>query len=254
MDRKLLISALVVLLVACTDVSPPVLIAHAGGRFEGKHYTNSKEALDFSYANGHRFFEVDISFTSDKRPVLIHDWDDTYHKYFKNGPENATLAEFKTLQMESNMHQMTIEDLYTWLEKHPDAVIVTDVKSDNLEILKLIADEYKRYQEQIIPQIYDVSEFEPARLMGYKKIIFTLYRTNISDEDLLDFSKANQLFAVTMVPQRAEKVAQKLKDQGVIVYSHTINSLTEFEDLQKVGVYGIYTDSIYPPSITRPQG
>jgi len=254
MDTKLLISALIVLLVACTGVSPPVLIAHAGGEFQSKHYTNSKEVLDFSYANGHRFFEVDISFTSDKRPVLIHDWGETYYKYFKNGTENATVAEFKALQMESDMHQMTIEDLYAWLEKHPDAFIVTDVKSNNLEILKLIVDEYDRYQEQIIPQIYDVSEFEPVRLMGYRNIIFTLYRTNISDEDLLDFSNANQLFAVTMVPQRAEKVAQKLKEQGVTVYSHTINSLVQLEDLQKVGVHGIYTDSIYPSNITKPHG
>src|SRR3990172_1334922 len=250
MNTKLPLSALIVLLVACTGVSPPVLIAHAGGGFEGKDYTNSKEAFDFNYNAWHRFFEVDISFTSDNRPVLIHDWDGIYKRYFKDSPEHVTLTEFKTLQMDSGMHQMTIEDLYAWMEEHPDALIVTDVKSGNLKALKLIADEYEQYQERIIPQIYDVSEFEPVRQMGYKNIIFTLYMTSISDKDLLDFASANQLFAVTMVPQRAEKVAQKLKEQGVTVYSHTINSLANLKDLQKVGVHGVYTDFIYPSNIT----
>lgn len=47
--------------------SPPnhvPLVAHAGGGFDGKKFTNSIQALDASYGAGHRFIEVDINWKS----------------------------------------------------------------------------------------------------------------------------------------------------------------------------------------------
>jgi len=45
---------------------PPIIIAHAAGAVNGRTYTNSLEAFEYNYAKGHRFFEVDFSWTSDR--------------------------------------------------------------------------------------------------------------------------------------------------------------------------------------------
>ena len=51
---------------------PLRFIAHAGGRIEGMNYTNSLEALNNSYKNGFRLFELDIIETSDGEFVAAH--------------------------------------------------------------------------------------------------------------------------------------------------------------------------------------
>ena len=48
-------------------------IMHALGGMDGKYsYTNSIDALERTYAEGYRLFEVDVSFTSDNKLVLAH--------------------------------------------------------------------------------------------------------------------------------------------------------------------------------------
>ena len=50
------------------------VIAHAGGGIDGNIYTDSLEALNQSYQNGTRLFDIDLRFTSDDEIVLRHDW------------------------------------------------------------------------------------------------------------------------------------------------------------------------------------
>src|SRR5699024_12597487 len=52
------------------------LIAHALGDIDDETNTNTIEAFEESYKNGHRLFEVDISITSDTKLVARHDWED----------------------------------------------------------------------------------------------------------------------------------------------------------------------------------
>src|SRR5690606_35334239 len=49
-------------------------IAHAGGSVDGKVLLNSRAALEENYKRGARFFELDFSWTADKRLVFLHDW------------------------------------------------------------------------------------------------------------------------------------------------------------------------------------
>ena len=50
------------------------VIAHAGGGIDGHIYTDSLEAINNSYDNGARLFDIDLRFTSDLEIVLRHDW------------------------------------------------------------------------------------------------------------------------------------------------------------------------------------
>jgi len=65
----------------------PLLIAHAGGRFQNMDYTNSLDALNFNYGKGFRFFELDFLFTRDENLVLFHDWQTMYKKIFNKKSE-----------------------------------------------------------------------------------------------------------------------------------------------------------------------
>jgi len=170
------------------DSKPPRLVAHAGGGLIGRTYTNSLEALEANYAKGHRYFELDFSWTADGRLVLIHDWRRTFTKWF-NAKGIPKLNQFKSLKMNYGMTQMSLEDLIKWLKGHKDAFVVTDVKAPNLSVLKRISNKTGKLRVQFIPQIYSLSEYAPAKEFGFKNIILTLYCLKMPDERILDGSE-----------------------------------------------------------------
>ena len=233
--------------------SRPVLIAHAGGGIHGGSYSNAREAFDLSYANGHRYFEADFCWTSDGRLVLVHDWEDSFREWFLDAGEQPSLEEFKALRMREGLTQMTLSDLYVWMLEHDDAYLVTDVKERNLDALRLIAKTSQALKERFIPQVYRLGQFFQARDLGFRDVILTLYRIEETPESVFDFATEQNLFAVTMPPQRAlgNSYAERLTKRGVFVYVHTINSLDKWDELQRQGVTGIYTDFITPANISK---
>ena len=58
---------------------PP--IAHAGGAYRGLIYTNSVEALEEN-ADSFHLFEIDLSWSEDNQLVGLHDWGNTFSKFF----------------------------------------------------------------------------------------------------------------------------------------------------------------------------
>jgi len=227
------------------DSKPPPLIAHAGGGINMKTYTNSLEALNANYAKGHRYFELDFSWTADGRLVLIHDWKRTFKKWF-NAKGVPKLSQFKSLKMNFSMTQMSLEDLIKWINGHKDAFVVTDVKAPNIPALKRISDKAGKHRDQFIPQIYALSEYAPAQELGFRNIILTLYCLKISDKKILDFATRKHLFAVTMPLNKAIEtpLARNLIKKKVRVYVHTVNKLEVWEKLKQIGISGVYTDFI----------
>lgn len=227
----------------------PRLVAHAGGIVKGIVYTNSVEALEENFGAGHRYFELDMNFTADGHLVLIHDWDAFYEKLFENRPPGVpTREQFVSLQMIQGLHQMTVEDLYQWLDRHPETWVVTDVKSDNLRALAEIQSGFARHRTQIIPQVYDLNNYDAVRDMGFERIIVTLYRTGASNEQILEFAAENDVFAFTMFPKRGAwmGLGRDLRSMGQVVYFHTVNSPERADALTVLGVYGFYTDALTP--------
>lgn len=221
------------------------LIAHAGGRIKGLTYTNCKEAFDKSYEDGYKFIEVDFEWTTDGQPVLLHSWDGFLTKFFGVEPKRYSLKVFRSFDMINNWHQMTLESLTHWMKEHPDVYIITDVKDNNLKLLSLISQNYPDLQKQIIPQIYFMDEYIRAEHLGYKNIIYTLYRSSNTAEEIVDFAKHNKLLAITMPIAKAKTDLPKvLGDIGVFSYSHTINDIDLAKMLEDQGIDGFYTDDL----------
>ncbi|MGI6668279.1 MAG: glycerophosphodiester phosphodiesterase family protein [Acetivibrionales bacterium] len=229
-------------------IEAPRLIAHAGGEIYGLRLTHSLEALDNSYSKGFRFIEADISRTSDGVPVLVHDWGNANWlmdvRYSDKAP---SYKEFKARKAILGLHLMDLDMLAEWVANHDDAYIVTDVKDDNQDILRLIKERYPEVYGRFIPQIYSFDEYKPVRGLGYEFIILTLYRIEASDDEIVDFCKSHSLFALTMPYEKASPdTLDRFSKLSIPVYVHTVNDYNAYIKLRDNGAYGIYTDYFHP--------
>lgn len=222
---------------------PPALVAHAGGAIYGFKLTNSLEALEESYKNGFELIEMDFEWTTDGEVVAIHDWGPMVERLFMIEERILSLEEFKNLEVFMDLTLLEFSEIVDWLEDKGEVYIVTDTKADNKKLLEYIIENHKKIQNRIIPQVYSFEEYKLAKQLGFNNIILTLYRSNYTDEEIIEFAKKNKIFAITMPKDRGySTLPAKLKEIGVFTYVHTINELYVFEELYKYGVQGIYTD------------
>jgi glycerophosphoryl diester phosphodiesterase len=228
--------------------SPPRLIVHAGGIGNHRTFTNSLEALDDSVARGYAAIEIDLSWTSDDRLVLLHDWDREYARLFDRSPGRLTIAEFCSMPSPHGLTHLSLDGFEDWLADHPNILIITDIKERNTEGLRVIAEKYPEQFHQIVPQIYDPTSYREVRKLGYDHVIFSLYRTDLSDRQVIEFAVANPLFGVTMPVRRAMEgsLPSELAANGVRVFVHTVNDNATVDRLRTQGVYGVYSDWLSP--------
>ncbi len=238
---------------ACSDrppvrETPPTLIAHAGGIGNHRVYTNSLEALDHSVAAGHTLIEIDLSWTSDDHLVLVHDWDREFVRIFDREPGQLSRTDFLAAESPWGITQLSLDDLEPFLRGNPGVALVTDIKERNLEGLTRIVDRYPKLRHRFVPQIYHPEEMDRVEALGFERIIFTLYMTELPDSEIVSFAESAGLWAVTMPPGRARSgdLAARLASSGTPVYVHTINDRLTMEALRRVGVFGIYTDWLAP--------
>jgi len=223
------------------------LIAHAGGGINSNTYTNSLEALNYNIQKGYILFEIDLSLTSDNIPVCIHDWNGQYQRWFNEKPPATppTLQEFLTLKKKASYDLCTAETLIEWLTAHPQAMLVTDSKDDNLQILGYFKDHFPEFATRVIPQIYQPEEYAPVKAMGFQHIIWTLYNYEGSNDDVVSLAKKMSLFAITSSTKRiTSKLISALKKLSIPIYVHTINTIEDVKKYQSLGIDGFYTDTL----------
>lgn len=225
-------------------------VAHAGGSIEGDTYTNSHEALDYNIKRGFELFEIDFSWSKDQQLVCMHDWDRSFNRLFGfQIKQRPTMEAFKELNQEKSRYNIcTLDSLKYLMEKNKHIKIITDIKEKNIKALRIIAEEIKDYDSRIIPQIYHPSEYKIVKKLGYKNIIWTLYKFSGDNDRVLEQVDHLKLFAITMPPKRAkEKLGIKLKEKGIPTYVHTINSKKELKFYKEnFGITEVYTDSLDP--------
>ncbi|MEZ5545772.1 MAG: sulfatase-like hydrolase/transferase [Lysobacteraceae bacterium] len=235
-----------------SPISPPALIAHAGGAWQGMAYLNSREALSHNYALGHRVFELDFSWTSDGQLVLIHDWGSTWQGLFPHAdhgtiPDHAT---FLDASMKDGQTPLDLARLREWMQAHPDAYVVTDIHGQDLLGLQRIKQALAPVQNRIIPQMFHAYRYPEIRALGYEQIIFSLYGSSLDTESLIEFIRKTPLFAVTLNPEQrpdAERLMAELGKSRIPVYVHTFNEPDDLARFRALGAHGLYTDFLYPP-------
>lgn len=220
-------------------------IMHAGGAIESIDYLNTIEALDNSYGRGRRIFEIDFILSSDRLPLGLHGFAGFMWKFYNVDHQDRayTYDEFMGFDHVHGQTQINLDRMAKWLNDHPDARIITDIKENNIGVLRQIKNAYPHISDQVIPQVYDQDEYHMVKDLGYYDIVYTLYMSGDSVDDVIEFSMEEDLYAITLDQKRYE---EHFKDRvGQIkskVYVHTINDLTTLKEYLDDGVYGIYTD------------
>lgn len=227
----------------------PEFIAHAGGGYNGMAYTNSIEALNENTPY-YEWFEMDFLFTSDGELVCGHDWTDTFFENFGIRPDGPlTLKEFEELTQKNEKYtNCTAYILADWMRKNPDKLVVADVKENNVAALEYLSEKFPDIKQRFIAQVYDPSEYDSVKALGYEKVIWTLYRYDRINDHRSVIKEAAEmwLLAVAMPDAQAEDgLASKLiKALSIPSFVHTVNSRREYAYFKKLGVHGVFTDSL----------
>ncbi len=230
------------------DLPPrPPLIAHGGGMVQGVKVSNTLEALDQNYQTGFRYFELDFSWTPNGDLVAFHDWGRTFENAFGSGTDRPDTAEaFLTLKRGSGLTSLDVKAVRDWMLAHPDAHLVTDIKEDNLGGLRVIQEELEACLDRVIPQIYEPEEYAPVSALGYRRIIYTIYRSRKNLYQVIRSADRTPFFAITVPISRVKRygLARRIQRLGKVVYAHTVNEVEQAEALVEAGVHGFYTDSL----------
>lgn len=92
------------------------LNAHALGKYKEKLYPNCREAFLNSYYNGFRYFEVDVSITSDNKLVISHETKkvctETFHQFLKSGNSDRT--------------PLSLNDVFDFMKVHSEIIVMFD--------------------------------------------------------------------------------------------------------------------------------
>lgn len=109
-------------------------IAHSGG-IAPFTYTNCREAVLASLAQGFRFIEIDLRETTDGHLVGAHSWQDLYsHAHLPSPYVPLSLEQAKELRLDGQYHVLSGRDIADIMRAHPEMVLVTD-KIENFPLL-----------------------------------------------------------------------------------------------------------------------
>ncbi len=227
------------------------LIAHALGGIDGRAYTNSAEALEDSLARGSRFLEVDLSFTADGDLVCFHT---KHEKYLGTETPVAelTTAEFLEHRYTDRFTLITLETLLQRLKSHPDVYLVTDCKAAFKPCMEAVMATAGSVDPalagRIIPQFYTVDQWRDVASLEtvygpFATVIFTLYRTKINDDAVVEIAANRAVPVITMSRKRFNPdLVKRLEAIGVDSLVHTVNKPAEIIGYVNQGVRGLYTD------------
>ncbi|WP_310830414.1 phosphatidylinositol-specific phospholipase C/glycerophosphodiester phosphodiesterase family protein [Paenibacillus pedocola] len=237
------------------------IIAHAMGGINGHTYTNTLDAFVANYEQGSRLFETDLLLTTDNKLIARHEWTGNMSKLLGQ-LDVLPAAKQGTVLSYNEVMDTPILELYSPLDidkimdlmiAYPDAYIVTDTKEHDPELVtrqfRLIVEAAERKDpsllERIVPQIYSRDMLDVVnKVYAFPEVIYTLYQSQDSDEQVLAFVKDTGVEITMPVTRASKSFVRKLKRAGARVYVHTLNDEQEITKLSRMGVDGFYTDFI----------
>lgn len=234
-------------------------IVHAGGLITGAdgveyEYSNSMDALEESYNNGHRVVEIDFRFTSDGELACLHNWWRVgVHDSGDDVPE-LTLEEFLNEKIYGQFTPMWMGTLAEFMREHKDLYIVLDYGTDDVEEFQefcdYIAEGYPDVMNRMIMQIYHNDYYAIAYDSGFVSIIYTLYKASeeeLSPENLIGFAESQHLVGYTIKKSYATEdeysyIMDAVRSTGVQYYVHTIDDADEQQMFFDEGFTAVYTN------------
>jgi glycerophosphoryl diester phosphodiesterase len=210
------------------------------GGIEGRIYTNSREAWKSSYDRGYRVMEVDLRFLKDGTLVCTHE-----------APGDSEVANFRSSLVLGRFASVTATDLAALMVDYPDVWVMVDFKLGPglqkqalSELRSILGGDTSR----IIVQIYDDSGYWVARRMGYREIVYTLFRQPKRRwARSIDFAAKHRIKFVSMSADRATRgLVRRARKKGLWVGIHPVNRTSKRSQLRKIGATHIYSSFLAP--------
>lgn len=150
-------------------------IHHAGGGYDGKTYTNSYEAiLNSKYMT----IEVDVVNIKDCC-VIAHDYCEKSFYNYDGKFCDISYQDYKKLKVHNKYTPMDFTLLKQIMSLKPEVNFVLDIKGTDEEykksiefITNIMGDKIKN----LIPQIYNYTNFKLCNSLGYSKCLFATYK------------------------------------------------------------------------------
>lgn len=236
------------------------IITHALGGLDGYTYLNSRESFINHYDKGCRFFEVDLSQTSDGVWVCRHNWKEPMGQWEGDKKKVLSAEEFLNTPIYGKYTPMSFEDLLKLLDEYPDAFVTIDSKQYSVRNYQRTLDDYAQYREiainaglehtlgQIIPELYNSAMYSGTMLVyKFPAYLYSLWQEYSIEElnDIADFCQANQIQAVSLYCEYWSEDVQKIFDErDILVYIYTINDEEKAREYVKAGAKGVCTDTL----------
>ena len=223
------------------------VIAHACGEIDGYTYTDSLEALNRSYENGDRLFDIDLRFSSDGEIVLRHEWQQdlgqpefAYLMQYQAGEilreQLPTLEQFKNTLIFSKYTSLSFRDIVGWMKSHPDAYMVLDTKEDPEETYTWIVKKFKEDKEilnHLVPSCYSSQDLKTVlKIYSFKNYMLRQYADNLDgfDEFISDCNKYHvKAVSVSLRNENDERI-QNIRNNGMKIYWAVENKIEEYEE------------------------
>ena len=240
---------------------PVKTIMHAMGAVNGQVYSNSLEAFLANYADGHRFFEVDFSYTSDRKLVLWHSWSKNRVSSKLSKGYIPTHKEFMRQKVFDKYTPLDLAGLLELMDAYPDAYIFMDTKltgaSDVRRQYNTIVSTAKNMGlehvlDRMVVMIYNkamysvVSSIHPFRQYVYMMYLsFRKAPTASQVRSIASFCHANSIEYISMWDSWWKPSFMQIADEyGLEVNLHTVNSTTKAKSYVEDGVSLITSDRL----------
>lgn len=178
--------------------------------------TNSLEALNASYEAGYKTIKVDINWTSEigeRTPILLNSWEEFPTYYESDEATEMSIEEFKSATMKNGLTSMDGMDLAKWMNEHPNVDIVANPDRSADFFMKTMSIYDGRVVGRIIPEVEGMVEYS-----GLYNGILNVDNGNYKQDQLLEFIKLNNVWAVSMSPESAQGKYKKLAKSKYCTY------------------------------------
>ena len=254
--------------------TPYGYIAHAGGGYDGRTYTNSLDAFEFNYARGFRVFELDFVVLADGTVLAAHTGLEHYYGLTKPFTE-ATWAEIAGNKFDGKYTIMRSNEVVQLLRDHPDAYVILDTKYQHDHIFRRFVSQTggaHALMDRVLPHIMDQAELDLYRnswpLRNYMIALYRTQRSNLFDDpEVIRFIRDNRSPgvmmwwkdrdpALTLGQNSAQSrrftptFAAQIQAAGAIATVHSIRDAAEVPRFESLAV-GIYSDGPFAVSSQR---
>ncbi|MFK3938635.1 glycerophosphodiester phosphodiesterase [Alkalihalobacillus sp. NPDC078783] len=223
------------------------IFAHRG--FSGNYPENTMTAFKQAVKAGADGIELDVQFTQDHVPVIIHDRTVNRMTDGKGFVCDFPLAELRKLQMKEDQSERipTFEEFLHWVEPHPvllNVELKTELK-DRGGIPELILPLLAKYgvEDRTI-----LSSFDHKALHAAKQKKPHIESAALIHQAMIDPSEYLKKLGVEGVHFKAVTLlmdeANELQEKGYYLRPYTVNSVDQMKQFFTWGCDGIFTD--YP--------